>query len=66
MFLSRSLAALLSFLCLVLGAQNGTTPMQIRLAYAGETGMMVSWNTYDHLDSPTVYYGMYVKDAPPI
>ncbi|KAJ6003977.1 hypothetical protein N7522_005622 [Penicillium canescens] len=37
--------------------QNGTIPMQLRLAYAGSTGMVVSWNTYSQLSLPTVRYG---------
>ncbi|KAJ5902116.1 Metallo-dependent phosphatase [Penicillium taxi] len=31
--------------------------MQVRLAYAGENGMTVSWNTYSKLSKPTVRYG---------
>jgi hypothetical protein len=31
---------------------------QIRLAYAGDTGMFVSWNTFEHLSNPTVHYGL--------
>lgn len=31
--------------------------MQLRLAYAGPTGMVVSWNTYSKLERPTVRYG---------
>lgn len=31
--------------------------MQHRLAYAGDTGMHVSWNTYSQLSKPTVRYG---------
>jgi hypothetical protein len=30
---------------------------QVRLAYSGDNGMMVSWNTFTQLDNPTVYYG---------
>ncbi|KAL1969333.1 hypothetical protein VTN77DRAFT_9525 [Rasamsonia byssochlamydoides] len=30
---------------------------QVRLAYAGPTGMTVSWNTFSHLPQPTVCYG---------
>jgi acid phosphatase type 7 len=41
-------------------ASNATTPMQVRLAYAGPNGMTVSWNTYEHLAQPAVYYGTYV------
>lgn len=38
-------------------AGNATTPMQMRLSYAGATGMTISWNTYTKLDNPTVRYG---------
>ena len=39
--------------------QNGNDrdPMQVRLAYAGSSGMHVSWNTYGKLDRPTVRWG---------
>jgi hypothetical protein len=37
---------------------SATIPMQVRLAYAGSTGMMVSWNTYSKLPNPTVSYGL--------
>ena len=37
--------------------QNDVLPRQLRLAYAGEKGMMVSWNTYSQLTKPTVRYG---------
>ncbi|EXJ92394.1 hypothetical protein A1O3_00944 [Capronia epimyces CBS 606.96] len=43
-------------------ASNDTTPMQIRLAYAGPTGMVVSWNTYAQLSQPTVRYGLSATD----
>lgn len=36
---------------------NDKQPMQVRLAYAGSTGMYVSWNTYGQLDDPTVHWG---------
>ena len=36
---------------------NGLTPMQLRLAYAGATGVYVSWNTKSQLDQPTVHWG---------
>ncbi|KFY28131.1 hypothetical protein V491_00620 [Pseudogymnoascus sp. VKM F-3775] len=39
-------------------AANATMNSQIRLAYAGDTGMVVSWNTFDHLSNPTVHYGL--------
>ena len=35
-------------------ASNDAIPMQHRLAYAGDTGMHVSWNTYSQLSKPTV------------
>lgn len=31
---------------------------QVRLAYAGDTGMHVSWNTFEKLRNPTVIYGL--------
>ncbi|KAL2020100.1 hypothetical protein VTK56DRAFT_8904 [Thermocarpiscus australiensis] len=34
-----------------------TAPLQIRVAYAGEKSMAVSWNTNSKLANPTVYYG---------
>ncbi|KAK0347960.1 hypothetical protein LTR91_005841 [Friedmanniomyces endolithicus] len=57
MAIFKTLAFALSLATAALTAPNGTTPMQIRLAYAGPTGMMVSWNTYEKLANPTVYYG---------
>lgn len=33
-----------------------TIPKQIRLAYAGENGMTISWNTNQKLSKPTVFY----------
>ncbi|KAK9364689.1 Metallo-dependent phosphatase-like protein [Lipomyces kononenkoae] len=36
---------------------NPVEPLQHRLAYAGPTGMTVSWNTYEQISEPTVYYG---------
>ena len=36
---------------------ENTTPRQIRLAYAGPTGMSVSWNTNQQLQKPTVNFG---------
>ncbi|KAF8307932.1 Metallo-dependent phosphatase [Clavulina sp. PMI_390] len=34
-----------------------TTPVQTRLAFNGDTGMTVGWNTFKQLSSPKVYYG---------
>jgi hypothetical protein len=31
---------------------------QVHLAYAGDTGMYVSWNTFKKLRNPTVIYGL--------
>ena len=31
---------------------------QVHLAYAGDTGMYVSWNTFEKLRNPTVIYGL--------
>jgi hypothetical protein len=36
--------------------------MQLRLAYAGDTGMVVSWNTFSQLSRPTVRYGLSPHD----
>lgn len=36
---------------------ENTEPIQIRLAYAGDRGMSVSWNTKQKLSKPTVYFG---------
>lgn len=38
-------------------------PTQIRLAYAGDKGMAVSWNTKEQLKNPTVYYDKHDKKA---
>ena len=37
--------------------QTAVAPMQIRLAYAGPTGVVVSWNTFSKLPQPKVHYG---------
>lgn len=37
---------------------NSSINSQTRLAYARSTGMMVSWNTFSHIDKPTVLYGL--------
>lgn len=34
---------------------NKWEPLQHRLAYAGPTGMSVSWNTFAQIDEPTVW-----------
>jgi hypothetical protein len=42
----------------VCAATNATINSQVRLAYAGNTGMYVSWNTFTHSSNPTVKYGL--------
>ncbi len=37
---------------------NSSINSQVRLAYAGSTGMTVSWNTFSKVDTPTVLYGL--------
>lgn len=43
-------------------AKSDVIPMQLRLAYAGDSGMYVSWNAFCHLSEPTVYYGASPSD----
>lgn len=43
-------------------ATHKTINSQLRLAYAGSTGMYVSWNTFEKLERPTVHYGTSPKD----
>jgi acid phosphatase type 7 len=47
-----------AFLARCINGSNLTVPMQLRLAYAGDVGMFVSWNTYSQLPNPTVSYGL--------
>ena len=35
---------------------ENTEPMQVRLAYYGDRGMSISWNTNQKLSKPTVYF----------
>jgi hypothetical protein len=48
-------------LALVANKRDGCTedvePAQVRLAYYGDRGMSVSWNTNSKLAKPTVYFG---------
>ena len=41
---------------------NNSINSQTRLAYAGTTGMMVSWNTFSQISNPTVHYGLSPHD----
>ncbi|CZR62525.1 related to acid phosphatase precursor (pH 6-optimum acid phosphatase) [Phialocephala subalpina] len=60
----RSFSALSGLAAVVLlalpseAATNSTINSQVRLAYAGNTGMYVSWNTFNKLDNPAVKYGL--------
>ncbi|KAK2462526.1 hypothetical protein APHAL10511_005496 [Amanita phalloides] len=61
MLRSFLVAALVISSCFDPAAANddfSVIPMQLRLAYAGPHGMMVSWNTYSQLPRPTVHYGL--------
>ena len=63
MFLSLEAAIAAALAAVVLADKRdacnaNTDPMQIRLAYAGDEGMSVSWNTNQMMSNPTVYYGI--------
>ncbi len=52
-------AAILALWPLQASAHNADmVNSQVRLAYHGDTGMVVSWNTFQKLSRPTVYYGL--------
>lgn len=52
------LAAGITFVSHVHGlVSNSSINSQTRIAYAGSTGMTVSWNTFSKIDRPTVLYG---------
>jgi hypothetical protein len=53
-----ALSAVATLLSAVGAATNNTINSQIRLAYAGDNGMYVSWNTFEQLSNPTVHYGL--------
>jgi hypothetical protein len=55
---AQGLAAFASLLVPSEAATNATINSQVRLAYAGDTGMYVSWNTFMKLSNPTVKYGL--------
>src|ERR1700751_3762480 len=38
--------------------QTAVTPMQVRLAYAGFTGVVIRWDNYSKLPKPSVKYGI--------
>lgn len=60
-FIHASLLAV-GFTQLAQAATNNTINSQLRLAYAGNTGMYVSWNTFEKLGYPTVHYGLAPND----
>ncbi len=37
---------------------NSSVTSQVRVAFHGDNGMMVSWNTFKKLSKPTVMYGL--------
>ncbi|CAK7274865.1 hypothetical protein SEPCBS57363_006384 [Sporothrix epigloea] len=37
---------------------NSSVTSQVRVAFNGDNGMVVSWNTFDQLSNPTVLYGL--------
>lgn len=37
---------------------SAAAPVQMRLAYSGTNGMIVSWNTFEKLATPSVRYGL--------
>lgn len=55
---ASTLAAFAALAVTVSAATNSTINSQIRLAYAGDTGMFVSWNTFSQLSKPTIHYGV--------
>lgn len=63
--LSKLLAALTPVAMLLVPCRAAREEMinsQVRLAYAGDTAMRVSWNTFEHLANPTVHYGRHPHD----
>ena len=58
MRLSSGLGAFAASFGLATAATNATINSQVRLAYAGDSGMYVSWNTFSQLSHPTVKYGL--------
>lgn len=55
-------ASLTAATTLVEARSDDRTPMQVRLAYAGDTGMMISWNTFCKLEQPTVHWGKHAAN----
>jgi hypothetical protein len=55
--LKATIVMALATITLADDCNENTEPIQIRLAYAGDRGMTVSWNTKQQLSNPTVYFG---------
>jgi hypothetical protein len=51
------IAAFITLICHANTAINSTINSQVRVAYAGETAVTVSWNTFSQIKRPTVRYG---------
>ncbi|CAK7239620.1 MAG: hypothetical protein STHCBS139747_001051 [Sporothrix thermara] len=45
-----------------LAISNSSVTSQVRVAYHGDKGMVVSWNTFKHLETPTVMYGLSIDN----
>jgi len=55
-----SFSAIAAFITLILHANaaiNSAINSQVRVAYAGDTAVTVSWNTFSQIERPTVRYG---------
>ena len=52
------LVALVSIVTNAIAASDSSITSQVRVAYHGDAGMVVSWNTFDQLSNPTVNYGL--------
>lgn len=50
-------STVLASLLPLVAADSDAANSQIRIAYHGDDGMMVSWNTFDHVRRPSVFWG---------
>ncbi|KAF7713470.1 Uncharacterized protein PECH_001247 [Penicillium ucsense] len=57
---TKKLSATMAAMPLLALAASDKTSInsQVRLAYHGDNGMMVSWNTFQQLSKPTVHFGL--------
>ncbi|CAK7566016.1 MAG: hypothetical protein SEPTF4163_003947 [Sporothrix epigloea] len=58
MRVSATLLALASTATASVIINNSSVTSQVRVAFNGDNGMVVSWNTFDQLSNPTVLYGL--------